>query len=712
MASGGKKNKKKGKSMNLSEFLGSNEPVVSTKNIDWAAEMENADDDFGAAPYGQQLFDRSKLPKAPKAARGPDVDMSKVPTQPPFTAFIGNLPYESCEDKIEMFFSKLKFLNVRLPSDQGRLRGFGYVEFEDRESLLEALTMDDSMFAGRKIRIDLAGQNQNNQGGSSDGRSRDQGPDRTDSDWRRPGPDTPDQDDRGGRYGDRDGGSRYGDRDGGSRFGDRDGGSRFGDRDGGSRFGDRDGGRYGDRDGGSRYGGGGRSYDRGGSSYGDRDGGRYGDRDGGRYGGDRDGGRYGGDRDGGRYGGDRGGGRYGDRDRGYGGGSYGGSRGGGYEPANRESSQEAPKERKRLQLAPRSKPVENDSAPPANDASATPTPSKTSSIFGNAKPVDTAAKEREIFERLHSVQKPPEEETPKEREKKPSIFGDAKPVNTAAREKEIEERLRKQRETERVLADNDRNYESPAEENYQPRDSLAESDNQPSGRMRRDSEENRRVRRDSEENRRERHLSNSSSGKGSRHSHNSGGVRSRKDSDLSNHSQDHEDNPSSPKHEVTTPVKVIPAPPPKENAWQKRKPEIMSPPSQQPQVSRASEGSANKTKSPGDKEMTSRQNSNDKPRSDRDRDGYRDRKDDRPKGPPIKYDGKNKENTKPKREKPVPKSFEEMPKYNKGEAKDWSDQNKFALISSSKSDEEEDDDDRKEEENEETTETTEVKIES
>ena len=56
-------------------------------------------------------IDRSKLPTAPKAARGPDVDMNKVPSEPPFTAFIGNLAYETTEDNIYDFFKKLNVSN-------------------------------------------------------------------------------------------------------------------------------------------------------------------------------------------------------------------------------------------------------------------------------------------------------------------------------------------------------------------------------------------------------------------------------------------------------------------------------------------------------------------------------------------------------------------------------------------------------------------------
>lgn len=56
----------------------------------------------------RSLIDRSKLPTAPKAARGPDIDLSRVPAQPPYTAFVGNLPYDSTEELIANFFKNQK----------------------------------------------------------------------------------------------------------------------------------------------------------------------------------------------------------------------------------------------------------------------------------------------------------------------------------------------------------------------------------------------------------------------------------------------------------------------------------------------------------------------------------------------------------------------------------------------------------------------------
>ena len=114
---------------------------------------------------------------------------------------------------------------------------------------------------------------------------------------------------------------------------------------------------------------------------------------------------------------------------------------------------DAPRERPKLQLAKRTAPVESSDSE-----------NKSSSIFGAAKPVDTAAKEREIEEKLQKQQssdKPKNQDsrsrTTSERssdagsEPAPSrggggsasIFGQARPVDTTQREREIEEKLKK-----------------------------------------------------------------------------------------------------------------------------------------------------------------------------------------------------------------------------------------------------------------------------
>ena len=139
---------------------------------------------------------RSQLPTAPKATLEPDFNIELLPKRPPFTAHLSNVSFEADEEKIRAFFKDLKIVNVRLPVDErNRTRGYGYVEFVDRESLIAALTKKDTVFNNRPIKISLdepkAGGYGGRQGGGDRGGDRGgaqhDGPLKSDeADWRRP----------------------------------------------------------------------------------------------------------------------------------------------------------------------------------------------------------------------------------------------------------------------------------------------------------------------------------------------------------------------------------------------------------------------------------------------------------------------------------------------------------------------------------------------
>ena len=56
-----------------------------------------------------------------------------------------------------IFMSCSQIKGVRLPrdgeGDSGRLKGFGYADFEDRESLVEALGMNEHLLKNRKLKV-------------------------------------------------------------------------------------------------------------------------------------------------------------------------------------------------------------------------------------------------------------------------------------------------------------------------------------------------------------------------------------------------------------------------------------------------------------------------------------------------------------------------------------------------------------------------------
>jgi len=80
------------------------------------------------------------------------------PMVPPFTGYVGNLPYQMNEDDVARMFQGLNITNIRMPMDYqaNRKKGFAYVEFTDRPSLVSALSWNGREFQNRHIRVDVA----------------------------------------------------------------------------------------------------------------------------------------------------------------------------------------------------------------------------------------------------------------------------------------------------------------------------------------------------------------------------------------------------------------------------------------------------------------------------------------------------------------------------------------------------------------------------
>lgn len=203
---GGKgKKKNKENKMSLEEFNNIETPhghsVVNLKvqSFDWAACMADHENDRSAET--QQVI----VPAAPRAQRGPTVDINSLPDEPPFKISVFNLPLSADEKELtDRIFRGLEVKSV----DIGK--SVTTVELGSKNDLWDALSKDGISVKGKTIDVCLFGQSPPNRYGS---------------------------DRYGGRGGGNSYGDRYSDRTHGSGFGRSRTDDRYGDRSGGGGFG-------------------------------------------------------------------------------------------------------------------------------------------------------------------------------------------------------------------------------------------------------------------------------------------------------------------------------------------------------------------------------------------------------------------------------------------------------------------------------------------
>jgi len=79
-----------------------------------------------------------------------------LPTEPPFTAFVGNLAFGVTEQMLYEFFEELGILSIKIIEDNGTPKGYAYMEFSNQEGLRKALMATGSDFQGRALNMDIA----------------------------------------------------------------------------------------------------------------------------------------------------------------------------------------------------------------------------------------------------------------------------------------------------------------------------------------------------------------------------------------------------------------------------------------------------------------------------------------------------------------------------------------------------------------------------
>jgi len=140
---------KTAKKIALSEFLG--DSALGS----WADEM----DALPSAPAPKESSEHPSrrddflTSRADRVA--PVRDDIPLPTQPPYTAFVGNLAFDLGESDLGRFFQNVKSVKI-IKDREEKPKGFGYVEFEDLDGLKAALANNGQVLSGRTIRVSVA----------------------------------------------------------------------------------------------------------------------------------------------------------------------------------------------------------------------------------------------------------------------------------------------------------------------------------------------------------------------------------------------------------------------------------------------------------------------------------------------------------------------------------------------------------------------------
>lgn len=143
------KKSKKGKTIPLTEYLADEPKLVTVRTSNWAEIVEKEE-----AETRPIVIDIGGLPSAPRSAV--DIDYSTVPNNPPFVAHVANLSFEINDENLRRIFGDLDPKSARIIRNGNRSRGLGLVEFETRENLIQALKRSEKEIYGRKMRVTVS----------------------------------------------------------------------------------------------------------------------------------------------------------------------------------------------------------------------------------------------------------------------------------------------------------------------------------------------------------------------------------------------------------------------------------------------------------------------------------------------------------------------------------------------------------------------------
>lgn len=149
--------KSKGQKMALGDFL------QDSSLGSWADEMEDMPMPSSTRPAygGDRSFSSTPAygSTSSYADRGYSMrEQLPLPTKPPYTVHLGNMSFDATEGDVQDLFQACQVTSVRIVEDKldRKPKGFGYAEFATLDGLKKALDFNGTQFQGRNIRVSVA----------------------------------------------------------------------------------------------------------------------------------------------------------------------------------------------------------------------------------------------------------------------------------------------------------------------------------------------------------------------------------------------------------------------------------------------------------------------------------------------------------------------------------------------------------------------------
>jgi nucleolin len=137
------------------------------------AEIHKEDEKAVKEYNGKELDGREvrlDIANSPNKSNKPKNYDNKPRSAPSKTVFIGNLSWNTSEQKLsDMFGEYGNIISIRIPTEKetGRKKGFGYVEFDDVDAATKALELSGTEVDGRNICLDYAPERNNGGNGGN-----------------------------------------------------------------------------------------------------------------------------------------------------------------------------------------------------------------------------------------------------------------------------------------------------------------------------------------------------------------------------------------------------------------------------------------------------------------------------------------------------------------------------------------------------------------